>query len=118
MLSMRLAYFAGEYAGGADLLLPYYFAEVEFRNPKDRERKLQGPRPARSELPAAAFGRLWITARIVGALRFQTADGVPDLQQLLAHARPKWAGGLDGAFYPARAIQPPAIAVAGGFNPR
>ena len=44
MLSMRLAYFAGEYAGGADLLLPYYFAEVEFRNPKDRERKLQGPR--------------------------------------------------------------------------
>lgn len=40
----RLAYFAGEFIGGPDLLLPYYFAEVEFRDPKDQERTRQGPR--------------------------------------------------------------------------
>ncbi len=43
LVSMRLAYFAGEFKGGPDLLLPYYFAEVEFVNPKD-ELGRQGPR--------------------------------------------------------------------------
>jgi hypothetical protein len=44
MLDIRLAYFAGEYSGGPDLLLPYYFAELEHRDPKDKERMRQGPR--------------------------------------------------------------------------
>jgi hypothetical protein len=44
MVGMRLAYFAGEFCGGPDLLLPYYFAEVEFRDPKDEVRDRQGPR--------------------------------------------------------------------------
>jgi hypothetical protein len=41
---MRLAYFAGECCGGPDLLEPYYFAEVEFRDPKDQGQSRQGPR--------------------------------------------------------------------------
>jgi hypothetical protein len=44
MLHVRLAYFAGEFNGGPDLLLPFYFAEVEFRDPKDGARTRQGPR--------------------------------------------------------------------------
>jgi hypothetical protein len=44
MISIRLTYFAGEYSGGPDLLLPYYFAEIELRDPKDQEWARQGPR--------------------------------------------------------------------------
>ena len=44
MIGLRLAYFAGEFTGGPDLLLPYYFADVEFTNPKVRETTGQGPR--------------------------------------------------------------------------
>ena len=44
MNSIRLAYFAGEFCGGPDLLLRYYFVEVEFRDPKDRQMTRQGPR--------------------------------------------------------------------------
>jgi hypothetical protein len=44
LIGSRMAYFAGEFAGGPDLLLPYYFAEVEFRDPQDKERTRQGPR--------------------------------------------------------------------------
>jgi hypothetical protein len=44
LVGMRLAYFAGEFGGGPDLLLPYYFAEVEFRDPKGDLREGQGPR--------------------------------------------------------------------------
>lgn len=44
MLSNHLAYFAGEFLGGPDLLLPYYFVEIELRDPRDRERARQGPR--------------------------------------------------------------------------
>lgn len=44
VIGMRLAYFAGEFCGGPDLLLPYYFAEVEFRDSKDEVRDRQGPR--------------------------------------------------------------------------
>ena len=44
MLNNRLAYFATEFVGGPDLLLPYYFVEIELRDPKDRERARQGPR--------------------------------------------------------------------------
>jgi len=44
MIGIRLVYFAGEYSGGPDLLLPYYFAEIEYRDPKDKERTRQGPR--------------------------------------------------------------------------
>jgi len=44
LVDIRLAYFAGEFSGGPDLLLPYYFAEIEMRDPKDGERARQGPR--------------------------------------------------------------------------
>jgi hypothetical protein len=44
LIDMRLAYFAGEFCGGPDLLRPYYFAEVEFRDPSDEARDRQGPR--------------------------------------------------------------------------
>ena len=44
MINNRMAYFAGEFSGGPDLLLPYYFAEVEFHAPEDREKTRQGPR--------------------------------------------------------------------------
>jgi len=44
LIGMRLAYFAGEFCGGPDLLRPYYFAEVEFRDPKDEAGGRQGPR--------------------------------------------------------------------------
>ncbi|MGD8453224.1 MAG: hypothetical protein PVJ57_15510 [Phycisphaerae bacterium] len=53
MVSMRLAYFAGEFCGGPDLLLPYYFAEVEFRGPGDEAQDRQGPRQL-IQLPACA----------------------------------------------------------------
>jgi hypothetical protein len=51
MSSCRLAYFAGEFTAGPDLLLPYYFAEVEMRDPNDRDRTRQGPRQL-IQLPA------------------------------------------------------------------
>jgi len=51
MISLRLAYFAGEFCGGPDLLLPYYFAEVEFRDPANEKRDRQGPRQL-IQLPA------------------------------------------------------------------
>ncbi len=51
LIGMRLAFFAGEFRGGPDLLLPYYFAEVEFRDPKGDSREGQGPRQL-IQLPA------------------------------------------------------------------
>lgn len=53
LVGMRLAYFAGEFCGGPDLLLPYYFAEVEFRDPKFEGRDGQGPRQL-IQMPACA----------------------------------------------------------------
>jgi hypothetical protein len=45
IISTRLAYFANEYAGGSDLLAPYYFVEVEFEDPKAKQNEIaQGPR--------------------------------------------------------------------------
>ncbi len=45
VISARLAYFANEYAGGMDLLAPYYFVEVEFEDPKAKQNGItQGPR--------------------------------------------------------------------------
>jgi len=44
LINNRLAYFADEFRGGPDLLLPYYFAEIEFRGPKDSEQTRQGSR--------------------------------------------------------------------------
>jgi hypothetical protein len=44
MIDIRLAYFAGEFCSAPDLLLPYYFIEVEFSDPKDQTRDRQGPR--------------------------------------------------------------------------
>lgn len=51
LVGMRLAYFAGESCGGPDVLLPYYFAEVEFREPKREAQDRQGPRQL-IQLPA------------------------------------------------------------------
>ena len=45
VISTRLAYFADEYAGGIDLLAPYYFIEIEFEDKKAKENGItQGPR--------------------------------------------------------------------------
>jgi hypothetical protein len=45
VISTRLAYFADEYAGGVDLLSPYYFIEVEFEDNKAKTNGVsQGPR--------------------------------------------------------------------------
>jgi len=44
MLNMRLAYYADELNGAPDLLLPYYFIEVEYRDPKSVEPRRQGAR--------------------------------------------------------------------------
>ena len=44
MLNMRLAYYADELSGAPDLLLPYYFIEVEYRDPKSVEPRRQGAR--------------------------------------------------------------------------
>lgn len=45
IISTRLAYFADEYDGGADLLAPYYFVEVEFEDAKAKKNGItQGPR--------------------------------------------------------------------------
>jgi len=44
MLNLRMAYFAGEFSSAPDLLLPYYFAEIEMRDPSDGDRTRQGPR--------------------------------------------------------------------------
>jgi len=44
IVNVRLAYYLGEYRGGPDLLLPYYFIEVEFKESKGNERSdSQGP---------------------------------------------------------------------------
>lgn len=53
LVGMRLAYFAGEFRGGPDLLLPYYFADVEFRDPKGEASDVQGPRQL-IQMPACA----------------------------------------------------------------
>ncbi|MBN2686615.1 MAG: hypothetical protein JXR85_00420 [Deltaproteobacteria bacterium] len=34
---IRLAYYAGEYSGGPDLLIPYYFVDIEYEDKKARE---------------------------------------------------------------------------------
>lgn len=44
LLNLRLAYFASEYTGGPDLLVPYWFAEVEMRGPAGSDARLQRPR--------------------------------------------------------------------------
>jgi regulatory protein YycI of two-component signal transduction system YycFG len=45
VISTRLAYFADEYAGGIDILAPYYFIEMEFEDKKAKENGItQGPR--------------------------------------------------------------------------
>lgn len=45
VVSTRLAYFANEYAGGPDLLAPYYFIEVEFEDPQAKKNGIeQGPK--------------------------------------------------------------------------
>jgi hypothetical protein len=44
MNEIRLAYFSDEFRGEPDLLLPSYFAEVEFRLPNDKQGERQGPR--------------------------------------------------------------------------
>jgi hypothetical protein len=42
---VRLAYFADEFRGGPDLLLPYYFIEIESRDPRPPGKESrQGPR--------------------------------------------------------------------------
>ena len=42
---VRLAYFATEYAGGPDLLEPYYFAELMYESPKgEMDGEMTGPR--------------------------------------------------------------------------
>lgn len=51
LLNIRMAYFAGEFSSAPDLLLPYYFAEIEMRDPSDRDRTRQGPRQL-IQLPA------------------------------------------------------------------
>jgi hypothetical protein len=45
-----------EFRGGPDLLLPYYFAEVEFRHPKDEVRDRQDPWQLIPIRPAARSG--------------------------------------------------------------
>lgn len=35
--NIRLAYYAGEYSGGPDLLIPYYFVDIEYEDRKARE---------------------------------------------------------------------------------
>ncbi|MDX5399645.1 MAG: hypothetical protein LPK92_07975 [Actinomycetes bacterium] len=42
--NLRLAYFAGEYEGGPDLLVPHWFAEIEMPGPRGSDPKAQGPR--------------------------------------------------------------------------
>ncbi len=44
LLNLRLAYFAGEYGGGPDLLVPYWFAEVEMGGAAGSDARLQPPR--------------------------------------------------------------------------
>jgi hypothetical protein len=45
VVSTRLAYFANEYAGGPDLLAPYYFIEVEFEDPQAKKNGIEhGPK--------------------------------------------------------------------------
>lgn len=45
IVDVKLAYFAGEFAGGPDLLAPYYFIDVEFEDKDGREQGIeQGPR--------------------------------------------------------------------------
>lgn len=45
LIDVKLAYFAGEFRGGPDVLLPYYFVELEQMDPHPKARgRVQGPR--------------------------------------------------------------------------
>jgi hypothetical protein len=45
LADLRLVYWAGEFAGGPDLLTPWYFAEIELTDPESAGKEpIQGPR--------------------------------------------------------------------------
>jgi hypothetical protein len=45
VVDVKLAYWADEFKGGPDLLVPYYFIDVEFEDPAGREAGIEeGPK--------------------------------------------------------------------------
>lgn len=53
IVDIKLAYYADEFKGGPDLLVPYYFVEIEYEDKKARERGItQG---ARQIFPVPAY---------------------------------------------------------------